>query len=576
MLWLIHRAFERGRDVLLLRSSWTPAHRYRRTPVNDFSAPHHRGRSTLANACAGAPRPRPSDGRETTAPQAGDRTTMARTFTTKKPMGEQSNVPPVKNPATTSTPTTSLKSATPASLLRALGIVGYDAMESIIVAALATEFPLLLIGPHGTAKSKLLNWLAEALHLTHRHYNAAMINFDDLVGFPLPNTARTGVDYLPTRGAIWGAQSVFIDEISRTRLDMQNRLFPIIHEKMIQGIPLEDLRYRWAAMNPPATEDDAATDTWRYEGSQPLDIALADRFPFVVVLPAFATFSTNDQIAVIRGIPDPGPDAGNLLTRRIDATRATLPEVRTTLGECVGAYVHALLPYLTKMERPISPRRANVLHDCVLAVIAADLAAGRNDPKSAAFLAVANALPHPAYAEAIDHVALLKAHQDAWHLAGIPPADPRRIVFAEADPVKRVALALEVGLNDLDTSTLIQDAYASLPPVDRMCFAITLFPIVSTTRNLTAVTFEVLGNEWAAFENHSERRHGLSSGSRRHRQWQEVANWVSDRRRSDRMEDRCMTNIALVLFEREEEFTPQDIERSFPRFAAMFPWKGGQ
>jgi ABC-type uncharacterized transport system YnjBCD ATPase subunit len=52
---------------------------------------------------------------------------------------------------------------------------------------LATEEPLLLIGPHGTGKSLLLTRIAEALDLAFRHYNSSLLNFDDLVGFPLPN-----------------------------------------------------------------------------------------------------------------------------------------------------------------------------------------------------------------------------------------------------------------------------------------------------------------------------------------------------------------------------------------------------
>lgn len=49
---------------------------------------------------------------------------------------------------------------------------------------------------------------------------------------------------------------MIFDEISRCRPDIQNKLFPIIHERRVQGIALDDLRFRWAAMNPPSTDDD--------------------------------------------------------------------------------------------------------------------------------------------------------------------------------------------------------------------------------------------------------------------------------------------------------------------------------
>jgi len=150
-------------------------------------------------------------------------------------------------------------SAAPMRLLRSLNLFGLDHLDPVILAALTDERPLLLIGPHGTAKSALLNRLAQVLGLEHRHYNASLIAFDDLLGYPVPNAARDGLTYLRTAGDLWQAESVFLDEISRCRPETQNKLFAIVHEKQVQGLPLRHLRYRWAAMNPPATADLAPT-----------------------------------------------------------------------------------------------------------------------------------------------------------------------------------------------------------------------------------------------------------------------------------------------------------------------------
>ena len=145
---------------------------------------------------------------------------------------------------------------TPTRLLASLNLFGLGHLDPVILAALADERPLLLIAPHGTAKSELLNRLAAALGLDHRHYNASLIAFDDLLGFAVPNAARTGLDYLATPGNLWNAESVFLDEISRCRPEHQNKLFSVIHEKRIQGLALPRLRYRWSAMNPPVTGDE--------------------------------------------------------------------------------------------------------------------------------------------------------------------------------------------------------------------------------------------------------------------------------------------------------------------------------
>jgi hypothetical protein len=57
--------------------------------------------------------------------------------------------------------------------LPSLGVFGFDRLEPVILAALVTEDPLLLIGRSGTGKTYLLNTLSEALELEHRHYNAS-------------------------------------------------------------------------------------------------------------------------------------------------------------------------------------------------------------------------------------------------------------------------------------------------------------------------------------------------------------------------------------------------------------------
>ena len=82
-------------------------------------------------------------------------------------------------------------------ILERLGIVGMRTVEPVILAALIQQDPMLLIGPHGTGKSYLLNRLAASLQLQHRHYNASLLNFDDLVGYPLPNGSG-GLDYIQT------------------------------------------------------------------------------------------------------------------------------------------------------------------------------------------------------------------------------------------------------------------------------------------------------------------------------------------------------------------------------------------
>ncbi len=183
----------------------------------------------------------------------------------------------------------------PSLLTRPLGLEGWTALEPVLLAALASEEPLLLIGPHGSAKSFLLERLAQALDLEYRFYNASLINYDDLVGIPIPSEDRKSLHYIGTPSAVWDAEVVFIDEINRTRPELQNKLFPIIHERRVQGVRLEKLRYRWSAMNPPPTAEGADDEIDTYLGAEPLDPALADRFSLIIEVPGWTDLTEEER-----------------------------------------------------------------------------------------------------------------------------------------------------------------------------------------------------------------------------------------------------------------------------------------
>jgi MoxR-like ATPase len=255
------------------------------------------------------------------------------------------------------------------SLLSDIGLIGLSDLEPIILAALATEEPLLLIGPHGTGKSLLLTRIAEALGLAFRHYNSSLLNFDDLVGFPLPNK-NGSLEYVKTPASIWGAEAVIFDEISRCRPDIQNKLFPIIHERRAQGILLDGLRYRWAAMNPPMSEDDDEG----YLGSEPLDPALTDRFAFVVNMPSWDRYSEEEQLAIILS-DDSAVAAGSAAKFRsaVASTDEALLSIKVSIGDAVAVYVRTLVALLARAGISLSPRRAGMLRRSVLAVHAAAL-----------------------------------------------------------------------------------------------------------------------------------------------------------------------------------------------------------
>lgn len=258
-------------------------------------------------------------------------------------------------------------------LLQRLNVFGLCHLDAVLLAALADGEPLLLIGPHGTAKSALLNRIAAALGLEHRHYNASLIAFDDLLGYPVPNASRTGVEYLRTPGDLWDAESVFLDEISRCRPEHQNKLFSIVHERRVQGLPLTRLRYRWAAMNPAISldgEDDVEDGgSEHYHGSLPLDPALADRFAYVVEVPTYNDLDAEARLGLLTrgGLEPEFPELAELVER----TRVWRAALAETIEPWVLGYVTALTPELRAADLPVSGRRALLLKNMIASVFAA-------------------------------------------------------------------------------------------------------------------------------------------------------------------------------------------------------------
>lgn len=375
-------------------------------------------------------------------------------------------------------------------VLAGLGIVGMERIEPVVLGALITGDPLLLIGPHGTGKSFLLNRVARALSMEWRHYNASLLNYDDLVGYPLPD-ANAQLRYVQTPASIWGAQIVFLDEISRCRPDMQNKLFSIIHERRVQGILLDKLVYRWSAMNPPVSDaDGASSDVAGYIGSEPLDEALADRFAFIVPMPAWEQLTAEQQQAIILcqdGPVDAQVAAG--LMAMLAAGRSELQRLRERYAKPLSSYVRSVKLLLAKAKLDLSPRRTTMLLGNILAVHAARIAQGEQaDLKGSAFVALINSLPQRALGAAVNEVPVLAAHKEAWRMSAMGAAEHLEAIMVESDPVKRVALATSAeALSAVEFSTIVADAIAEMPAGARYAVAAALFENGAAGRLVAAV-----------------------------------------------------------------------------------------
>jgi MoxR-like ATPase len=445
------------------------------------------------------------------------------------------------------------------SLLAELGVIGLEPIEPVMLGALISGEPLLLIGPHGTGKSYLLNRLCEALGLEWRHYNASLLNFDDLVGYPLPN-GRGQLEYVQTPSSIWQAQAVFVDEISRCRPDMQNKLFPIIHERRVQGITLERLVYRWSAMNPPAGDD---VDGPLYRGSEPLDAALADRFAFVAEMPDWRRFSEGDQERVILSADAPhSPKASARLRRVVAEGQSLLPIVRDQYGRQLAAYLRLVTGLLGQAGLECSARRAAMLLRNVASVHAArHVVDGGADIGDSALLALAHSLPHRAAGQPVKAMAVLAAHRDAWKLAGLEADDPRRLILAEPDPLRRALRAARLeSLSRADFSGIVADAIASLPPGGRHALAVELFESRAAGRLVAAVA-EQCAQLYALVVTAQHLNESVASASTRRRLWQQAVAELAQLDSNDG-DTLLISNLVAGLFAAHELATEDDLRRT--------------
>lgn len=362
------------------------------------------------------------------------------------------------------------------SYLARLGVFGFDRYEPVVLAALVSEDPLLLIGRSGTGKTYLLNTLSEALELEHRHYNASLISFDDLVGFPYPDQESGGVKFLETPATVWGTESVLIDEVSRCKPEHQNRLFSLVHERRVQGIPLPRLRYRWAAMNPPSNDQSGVED---YAGSEPLDPALADRFALFLWAVDWDGLSPEErrQVAAPGGEGKTASDGG-VLRARVAAWRAEFLEQMETCPPVVLEYATVAVTALNSAGVRVSPRRSRLL---ARSLLAATVVTGQ--PGEALFrLVLGSSLPHTTWGAGVTPEVLAATHRLAWDSA--TEARNRWVHAFLAEPALPTKLALLLDeCQDPDAgSQAVAQLLASEPRERAAAFAFAAYPAAAMGR----------------------------------------------------------------------------------------------
>jgi MoxR-like ATPase len=410
----------------------------------------------------------------------------------------------------------------------------------------------------------LLARLAECLGLEHRQYNASLLNFDDLVGFPVPEGGK--IVYLQTPATIWDAESVFFDEVSRCRPDLQNKLFPIVHDRVVQGVPLGRLRHRWAAMNPPPDVDGKAGEH-DYAGAEPLDVALADRFAFIVTVPSFGDLSREDQLRVLARGGRPAPDAMATVRDTVELIRTAIATDASAWRPVAAEYVHLAAARLREAGHPVSTRRAVQLVSNIGAVRAVlEATSSAQSLEDACYCALRYSVPDIAWGREVAGSLLLSVHRAAWDTARLEAGSPLKAVHAEPRPMKRIALALSSGLDDLQAAHVIADSYAALERPARLATAPLLMPHLALRPGLPLGAIETVARDYALVAAEGEQAVMVARGGN---DWKRdiVSHHLPPLDRSS-LRGQVLTNVALTLVGNDEPFAFEAAARGYDEAAA--------
>lgn len=264
--------------------------------------------------------------------------------------------------------------------LRDLGIYGWDNLENIIYASLITGDPLIFVGSHGEAKTTIARQVSKAMGINFGEFNCAMSNFEDVLGFPNVNSAKEGkLEYIDSPNCIWNKEFVFLDELSRSNQSMQNKWLEVIRSRSINGLKT-NAKFVWSAMNP-INES--------YSATKPLDIALAERFAFILDIPEASSMRFDDQASIIGmiGIDDspmiqyemrastPSFERGQYaLNNRLEKARKIYKDLLGIYGAKTSEYVKTVVATLEEANIHISGRRMAMVYRSLLACLTAHLA----------------------------------------------------------------------------------------------------------------------------------------------------------------------------------------------------------
>ncbi len=230
---------------------------------------------------------------------------------------------------------------------------GYRDLEPVIVGLLAMQKSFMLIGRHGTGKTRLARALSQGFGPDgFVFYDATKDDLITIAGIPDPDSLKKGkLRFVPHERTIWDKSTVVVDEITRANKESQNLWLEILEQRTCFGLALP-YRSLIATANPES-----------YASAFQLDEALLDRFHAVLPVPEHQKDLTAEEVQTLVMLAAPGafaraaaaPPASEgeaPVSRRLEAATLarTYSDIQTAHQELIeGGAVERIAAYLGKL-----------------------------------------------------------------------------------------------------------------------------------------------------------------------------------------------------------------------------------
>jgi MoxR-like ATPase len=209
--------------------------------------------------------------------------------------------------------------------LKNIGVLGFDPLEKVILAALVSEEPMLIIGRPGTDKANLLAYISQALGLSFKKVNAGMTSKLELTGLPVVKDNDDKITFVPSPGSVWNKQALVFDLLNEAKPGCRGAIRSILFEKQMYGYPLETLQYRWATME---NTNLFNTDMTAFKRRNIyLEEELVENFAFIIEAPTWNHLSVEEKLdGLISGVTQATKSLNNELIAFINKLKPLFEE----------------------------------------------------------------------------------------------------------------------------------------------------------------------------------------------------------------------------------------------------------